>query len=141
MKFVLHRFDGSLLSVLSDLKDRRKQFQRLVAARPTGVVVQTRTKNPAMDIKRQYRTVLSMCLLFSATFHTIVALLFPTLELREATVKKDQMVIQMEDIPETRQVHRPPPPPVRRCRLKRKVKTFRKMLPLKQRIWTWIRRR
>lgn len=70
-----------------------------------------RTKNPEADLKRQYPRVFWTCTGISIAIHAILAVLFPTFEIKAGLGKQDQIIIQMEDIPETRQIQRPPPPP------------------------------
>jgi protein TonB len=123
MKFVLQRFDGSILSNLAALRDRRKRFELLLADRRTGIQVEKRDKNSEADLKRRYRKVLGLSFVISAAVHAGIAVLFPTLDIQatpskpdqiviQATPSKpDQIVIQIEDLPETRQISRPPPPP------------------------------
>ena len=111
MKFVLHRFDGSILSTLAAQRDKRKRFQLLLADRKTGVQVEKREKEPEADLKRRYRQVMGFSVVLSAALHAGIAILFPTLDIQATTAKAEQIVIQVEDLPETRQITRPPPPP------------------------------
>ncbi len=111
MKFVLQRFDGSILSNLAALRDRRKRFELLLADRRTGIQVEKRDKNSEADLKRRYRKVLGLSFVISAAVHAGIAVLFPTLDIQATPSKPDQIVIQIEDLPETRQISRPPPPP------------------------------
>ena len=67
-----------------------------------------RDKNPEADLKRQYPKVFWVCTAISVAIHTIVAVIYPTFEIKAGMGKKDQIIIQMEDIPETRQIQRPP---------------------------------
>ncbi len=111
MKFVLKRFDGSILSNLAAQRDRRKHFELLLADRRTGIQVEKRDKNSEADLKRRYRKVLGLSFVISAAVHAGIAVLFPTLDIQATPSKPDQIVIQIEDLPETRQISRPPPPP------------------------------
>jgi protein TonB len=111
MKFVLQRFDGSILSNLAAQRDRRKRFQLLLADRQTDIQVEKRDKNPEVDLKRRYRKVLGLSFVMSAAVHAGIAVLFPTLDIQATPSKPEQIVIQIEDLPETRQITRPPPPP------------------------------
>ena len=70
-----------------------------------------RGKNPAHDLKRTYSKVFWTCTGISFVLHLGTAVVFPTFDVSAAARKKAQIVIQMEDIPETRQIKRPPPPP------------------------------
>ncbi len=40
----------------------------------------------------------------------VIVVLFPTLDIQATTSKPEQIVIQIEDLPETQQITRPPPP-------------------------------
>ena len=111
MKLVLQRFDGSILSNLAAQRDRHKRFQLLLADRQTGIQVEKRDKNPEADLKRRYRKVLGLSFVISAAVHAGIAVLFPTLDIQATPSKPEQIVIQIEDLPETRQISRPPPPP------------------------------
>ena len=68
-------------------------------------------KNPGMDLKRAYPKVLGRCAGIAFLMLVLVAVLFPSFEVRSAVSRPDQEVIIMEPIPETRQIRRPPPPP------------------------------
>ena len=70
-----------------------------------------RTKNPEHDLKQSYRKVFWLSTGISFFLHALAAILFPTFDIQAGAGKKDQIIIQMEDIPETRQIQRPPPPP------------------------------
>jgi len=70
-----------------------------------------RTKNPEHDLKQSYRKVFWLSTSISFFLHALAAILFPTFDIQAGAGKKDQIIIQMEDIPETRQIQRPPPPP------------------------------
>ena len=72
-----------------------------------------RGKNPEADLKRRYRETFEKCLLLSLMLHLIAFSVS-----REAKVKayepvKQQVVIQIEDIPETKQEIKRPPAPKR----------------------------
>jgi protein TonB len=47
----------------------------------------------------------------SFALHGTVAVLYPTLEIRSLQIRPDQIIIEVENLPETRQIQRPPPPP------------------------------
>lgn len=70
-----------------------------------------RGKNPEVDLKLKYRKVFWICTTISFVLHVATAVTFPTFDIAAAARKKDQIIIQMEDIPETQQIKRPPPPP------------------------------
>ncbi len=70
-----------------------------------------RGKNPEADLKLKYNRVFWICAAISFSFHSLMAIIFPTFDIAAAARRKDQIIIQMEDIPETQQIKRPPPPP------------------------------
>ena len=111
MRFVNMRFNGSLLAELDRLQDRRARFSALLADRPTGIRVSTRTKNPRADLKLQYGRVFFASTALAAVLHGIGIIALPTYEVRPAPARMDQIVITAEEIPETRQLNRPPPAP------------------------------
>ncbi len=69
-----------------------------------------RGKNPEVDLKLKYRKVFNVSIGISFGIHLLAALLWD-LDISAGLGKKDQIIVQMEDIPETRQIQRPPPPP------------------------------
>ena len=70
-----------------------------------------RRKYPEFDLRSRYPKVFWTSVGISCALHLIMAILFPTFDIRASAGKKDQIIIQMEEIPETRQIQRPPPPP------------------------------
>lgn len=70
-----------------------------------------RGKAPHADLRRTYNKVLGICTAITFTLHTGVAVIFPTFEADASGRKKQQIIIETVDIPETRQIKRPPPPP------------------------------
>ena len=70
-----------------------------------------RTKDPEADLKMESKKVFNICLGISFLLHCSAAIIWPTFDIEAAKRRKDQIVIQMEDLPETRQIERPPPPP------------------------------
>ena len=109
MDFIHHRFDATLLATLAGLRDRREKFQRLLADRSTNARVTVRGKAPRADLKRQYRGTFAISTGLSLALHAILFVVHPTFEIRPIVLPADQIVIQMENIPETRQIRRPPP--------------------------------
>ena len=70
-----------------------------------------RGKNPEANLRLTYRKLFWSCLGVSTVFHVLLIFVFPSLD-SEAHVKSEKpIVIQLEEIPETKQVRRPPPPP------------------------------
>jgi protein TonB len=70
-----------------------------------------RFKNPAADLKRTYKKVMRVCIAVTFVIHTLVVIIFPTFEADATNRVKKQIIIETVDIPETRQIKRPPPPP------------------------------
>lgn len=70
-----------------------------------------RTKQPTADLRQTYRKVMSICVGITFVLHTAVAVAFPKFESDAREIKKVQHMIEVEDLPETQQIKRPPPPP------------------------------
>ncbi|MDA0334580.1 MAG: energy transducer TonB [bacterium] len=75
--------------------------------RPADLV---RLKAPEADLRRQYSRTFWSCFGISSIALLALVLLFPDLD-AQAYDKTERVVIQIENIPETRQERRPPPPP------------------------------
>ena len=109
MNVIHRRFDATLLATLAGLRAGREQFQRLLADRPTSARVTVRGKAPRADLKRQYSRVFAASAALSLGLHAALFIMHPTFEIRPVAPLADQIVIQMENIPETRQIRLPPP--------------------------------
>ena len=70
-----------------------------------------REKNPAANLKLAYKRVFRICMAITLALHVTIAIAFPRFESGERAIRQIQHVISVEDIPETRQIKRPPPPP------------------------------
>jgi protein TonB len=70
-----------------------------------------REKQPAVDLKQQYNRTFGVSVALTLILHVTVVLASPQFDLGEVPMRGPQMVIAMEDIPETRQIKRPPPLP------------------------------
>ncbi|MBK34398.1 MAG: hypothetical protein CME26_02570 [Gemmatimonadetes bacterium] len=70
-----------------------------------------RRKHPDADLRLRYKKVFWICTGINFVLHVAVAILYPEMNVQAAARKRDQIIINMEDIPETRQIQRPPPPP------------------------------
>lgn len=70
-----------------------------------------REKNPKVDLKRTYPRVVQICMAISFALHTTIAVVFPSFEAQARKLDRVQRVIEIQDLPETRQIQRPPPPP------------------------------
>lgn len=70
-----------------------------------------REKAPEADLRQTYNKVFGICTTITFLLHTAVAVIFPTFDSDASSRKKQQIIIETVDIPETRQIKRPPPPP------------------------------
>ena len=70
-----------------------------------------RGKKPNADLRLQYPRVFRISLLASAILNGFVILLYPIPEREAYAAPEKAVIIQLEEIPETRQERRPPPPP------------------------------
>ncbi|MEE2658123.1 MAG: energy transducer TonB [Candidatus Latescibacterota bacterium] len=70
-----------------------------------------RKKAPEADPRQTYAKTFWSCFGISAVFHIFVVVLFPDFEADAYAKSEDAVIIQIEDVPETRQERRPPPPP------------------------------
>ncbi|HCL29184.1 MAG TPA: energy transducer TonB [Candidatus Latescibacteria bacterium] len=75
--------------------------------RPADVV---RYKAPEADLRLRYAKTFWSCFGISALALMALVVLFPNLD-ADAYDKTEKVIIQIENIPETRQERRPPPPP------------------------------
>ena len=69
-----------------------------------------RGKQPQADLKRTYSKVLWICMGISALIQAALFALFPAFEMKAYAKAQKPIIIQLEQIPETRQDRRPPPP-------------------------------
>ena len=69
-----------------------------------------RGKQPEANLRLTYRKMLWSCVGASVAIHGILFALFPSFEAEAYTKAEDPIVIQLEEIPETKQERRPPPP-------------------------------
>lgn len=70
-----------------------------------------RTKNPDCDLKRTYKHTFRISVLIAFILHVGIGVMFPTCTPGARKVERRTIVIETIDIPETRQIHRAPPPP------------------------------
>ena len=70
-----------------------------------------RTKNPDSDLKRTYTKAIRFSSVCTALFHIGVAVVFPSFQSSAQKIKRQDIIIETVDIPETQQIQRPPPPP------------------------------
>ena len=75
----------------------------------TGGMV--RTKSAEADLRREYRKTFWACFGASSIGLVLVILFWPSFEARAYAKPQEAVIIQLEEIPETRQERRPPPPP------------------------------
>jgi protein TonB len=70
-----------------------------------------REKAPEADLRRTYNKVLNICTAITLVAHTLVAVIYPNFDADASGRKKQQIIMETVDIPETQQIKRPPPPP------------------------------
>lgn len=70
-----------------------------------------RTKNPACDIKRTYKRTFRISMGIAFILHVSMWIMFPTFTAGTRKIERRTIVIENVEIPETRQIHRAPPPP------------------------------
>jgi TonB family protein len=82
-----------------------------VPAKPWITASIVREKDPGADLKLQYRKVFSICVAIALFLHVGAAGAFRGLKVGRMMLRREQAVIRIEEIPETRQRRRPPPSP------------------------------
>ena len=70
-----------------------------------------RGKQVEADLRHSYRKVFWISVAISAVVHAGFFALFPRLDFKAYAAAEKPIIIQLEEIPETRQERRPPPPP------------------------------
>ena len=110
MNPLLIRFP-SILTTLEGAREARERFNRLLNDKPIGVEIKTRKKNPEHNLHLGYRQRTMMASGIVAAVMTMGFVGIPEMEVQQVETKREQIVINLEDIPETRQLQRPPPPP------------------------------
>ena len=70
-----------------------------------------RNKNPDFDLKRTYKRAFRISMMIAFILHVGVGIMFPTFTAGTHKIERRTIVIETVDIPETRQIHRAPPPP------------------------------
>jgi protein TonB len=70
-----------------------------------------RTKNPACDLKRTYKSIFRISMVIAFVLHVGVGMMFPTFTAGTRKIERKTIIIETVDIPETQQIHRAPPPP------------------------------
>ncbi len=68
-------------------------------------------KYPEADLKRTYGKVMWTCVGVSALAHLLILVAYPSIEVKAYAKSQEPIIIQLEQIPETKQQRRPPPPP------------------------------
>lgn len=68
-------------------------------------------KNPKVDLKRQYRRIYELSLIFSLALLIVAFKFFPTFEKSVVNTEGPQELITSEDVEHTKQESAPPPPP------------------------------
>ncbi len=67
-------------------------------------------KNPKISLKFKSKKVLELCVALSILIHTVVFLAFKKFEPEVVVLSKQEMSMEVQDIPETEQSKKPPPP-------------------------------
>jgi TonB family protein len=111
MRLIHQHFTQSLLAQLAGIRARHDRFQRLLADRPTGIRVTTRSKNPEFDLKPGYLRRLVGCCITSLSAILVTFLILPNHFFDSVHTVAPPIIIQIEHIPETIQRRRPPPAP------------------------------
>lgn len=111
MNIVHTRFGNTLLDLLYHTRARKRQFERLLGDRPTGVTIAIRAKAPEADIKREYWPTTQRSCLITLGVMILVFLLYPEHHPTVVLGAKPTHAIRVSDIPQTSQQKRPPPPP------------------------------
>ncbi|MFH1571296.1 MAG: energy transducer TonB [Gemmatimonadota bacterium] len=70
-----------------------------------------RHKNPEADLRRTYPRVFWTSFGIAALLHAALFVIFPSFQVKAQAKSSAPVIIQLEQIPETRQDRRPPPPP------------------------------
>lgn len=70
-----------------------------------------RNKNPDYDIKRTYKRTFRVSVIIAFILHVAMGMMFPTFTSSTRKIERRTIIIENVDIPETRQIHRAPPPP------------------------------
>ncbi len=69
-----------------------------------------RGKQPEANLRLTYRKLLWSCVGISVVLHGLLFALFPSFEAKAYAKSEEPIIIQLEEIPETKQERRPPPP-------------------------------
>ena len=69
-----------------------------------------RGKQPEANLRLTYHKMLWSCVGVSVAIHCVLFALFPSFEAEAYAKAEDPIIIQLEEIPETKQERRPPPP-------------------------------
>ena len=67
-------------------------------------------QNPEVSLKAKYRKVVEISIITSLTLHIMLSVLFPRFHKETLDETSVQLDIEIEDIPQTEQFERPPPP-------------------------------
>jgi len=68
-------------------------------------------KNPKVDLRGQYKEVSEKALVLSLALHLFVFLTYTKIEVKPYQSMAKQVVVEVQDIPETQQLKKLPPPP------------------------------
>ncbi len=68
-------------------------------------------KNPRVDLRGQYKGVFEKALILSLAIHLFIFLTYTEVEVKPYETIAKQVVVEVQDIPETQQLKKLPPPP------------------------------
>jgi len=68
-------------------------------------------KNPRVDLRGQYKGVFEKALILSLAIHLFIFLTYTEVEVKPYETMAKQVVVEVQDIPETQQLKKLPPPP------------------------------
>lgn len=111
MNLIHIRYRDSLASTLAELRDRHERFRRLLADRGTGIGVKIRQKKPEVDLRLNYNRRLMQSSVASIVLVLGSILIYPEHHPTVYLRARPDYVMQVQNIPETSQQTRPPPPP------------------------------
>ena len=69
-----------------------------------------RKKNPKADLRLQYPKILEAALAITLLLMTVVFVSSKEFKIKSKTIRVEEVIIKVEDIPITQQIKRPPPP-------------------------------
>ncbi len=111
MDLIHVRFPDTVFASLAHIREQHARFQRLLVDRPTGIRIKTRAKNPEVDLKASYNRRFAQSSAASVVLCLAFFFLYPEHHPTVSLVSVPKPFIRVQNIPETTQRMRPPPPP------------------------------